>query len=278
MAPQKSPAFQFYAQDFLTGTASMSLQEVGAYIRLLAHQWHSGSVPEEANDRARLLGCARAQERELWKKVGKKFVLVDGVYINERLEEERRKQTEYRRRQSDNGRASAEARRNHRANSGSTVVATVVEPSHQPLGQPNVNSSSSSSSSRTQEVTDSPTSKHRSVPTLVVGGAQYAKLLETHAFVGSVLRVPKVLHAELLGKSGGAHREQDLQDWYLSLNERLETSGKGTGDVFEWLRPRHQNLVKERGWIEAVPVNGTAKSQGASLERLEAIARGEIKR
>ena len=32
MAPQKSPAFQFYAKDFLTGTATMSLAEQGRLI------------------------------------------------------------------------------------------------------------------------------------------------------------------------------------------------------------------------------------------------------
>lgn len=113
-------------------------------------------------------------------------------------------------------------------------------------------------------------------PAIIVGGGEYVRLLETHAFVGSVLRVPKKLHAELLGKSGGAHREQDLQEWYLSLNERLEASGKGTGDVFEWLRPRHQALCKAKGWVEdAAAVNGTSDRL---LARLQAIERGEIKR
>jgi uncharacterized protein YdaU (DUF1376 family) len=100
---QKSPAFSFYAKDFLSGTAKMSLQEVGAYIRLLAYAWDDGSIPADADERARLIVCAKAQERELWKKVGKKFVLRGDVYVNERLEAERVKQIERRRRLSDNG-------------------------------------------------------------------------------------------------------------------------------------------------------------------------------
>lgn len=103
MAPQKSPAFSFYAKDFSTGTSTMSLQEVGAYIRLLSYQWDAGSVPVDANERARVLGCSKAQERELWKKVGRKFTLRDDVYVNDRLEEERQKQVERRQRLSDNG-------------------------------------------------------------------------------------------------------------------------------------------------------------------------------
>lgn len=144
MAPQKSPAFQFYPKDFMSGTATMSLQEVGAYMRLLCYAWDAGSVPTDPDERARILVCAKAQERELWKKVSRKFVLRDDVYINERMEEERQKQSEYRRRQSDRGKASAEARVNQRSNAGSTSV----EP--RPVDvrlQPEGNSSSSSSSS-----------------------------------------------------------------------------------------------------------------------------------
>lgn len=103
MSPQKSPAFSFYARDFLAGTSTMSLQEVGAYMRLLAYQWDAGSVPAEPEERARVMGCAKAQERDLWKRIGKKFVLSDGVYLNVRLEEERQKQTDRRQRLSDNG-------------------------------------------------------------------------------------------------------------------------------------------------------------------------------
>jgi uncharacterized protein YdaU (DUF1376 family) len=103
MAPQKSPAFSFYAKDFLTGTFTMSLQEVGAYVRLLAYQWDAGAVPSEPHERARIMGCSKAQEKDLWKRVGPKFALVDGVYLNERLEDERLKQAERRRRLSDNG-------------------------------------------------------------------------------------------------------------------------------------------------------------------------------
>jgi uncharacterized protein YdaU (DUF1376 family) len=103
MAPQKSPAFSFYAKDFLTGTSTMSLQEVGAYIRLLAYSWDAGSVPTDPGERARLLGCAKSQERELWNKVGKKFMMRGDVYVNERIEEERSKQARRRQTLSDNG-------------------------------------------------------------------------------------------------------------------------------------------------------------------------------
>lgn len=41
------PAFQFYASDFIAGTTSMTAKAVGAYIRLLCHQWMNGNVPSK---------------------------------------------------------------------------------------------------------------------------------------------------------------------------------------------------------------------------------------
>ena len=40
--PGKSPAFQFYAKEFLSDAnqAGMSLQETGAYIRLICFEWN----------------------------------------------------------------------------------------------------------------------------------------------------------------------------------------------------------------------------------------------
>jgi len=35
----KAPAFQFYAQDFLTGVMDLTMDERGLYITLLARQW-----------------------------------------------------------------------------------------------------------------------------------------------------------------------------------------------------------------------------------------------
>lgn len=52
----KPPAFQFYADDFLAGTMGMTQAEVGAYIRLLAHQWSKGTLPEDPERLRRLAG------------------------------------------------------------------------------------------------------------------------------------------------------------------------------------------------------------------------------
>ena len=42
----RAPAFQFYADDFLAGTMTMTNEERGAYISLLCPQWSKGFVTE----------------------------------------------------------------------------------------------------------------------------------------------------------------------------------------------------------------------------------------
>lgn len=98
-----SPAFSFYAKDFLAATATMSLAERGAYITLLGHQWDAGSVPSSPRERARVLGCTAAQERAIWLRLASKFALVGDAYLNQRLEVERRKQIERREKLAANG-------------------------------------------------------------------------------------------------------------------------------------------------------------------------------
>lgn len=124
----KPPAFQFYADDFLAGVADMTQAEVGAYILLLCSQWSRGEIPQERER------CAMIAKGEVSSFVFGKFP--NGK--NARLELERQKQADYRAKQSEKGKASAQARFNR----GSTVV----QPSGQPDTQPEVNSPSPSPS------------------------------------------------------------------------------------------------------------------------------------
>lgn len=148
----RSPAFQFYADDFLAGTLDLSQEEVGAYIRLLCHQWNRGSIPVETEKQQRLAGGSVSVD------VLAKFRLVDGLgLVNERLETERAKQAAYRQKQSEKGLASAEARKKQpRFNHGSTTVGTAVQPSGQPEGQPEGNSPVSSLQSSNSFTPDKP--------------------------------------------------------------------------------------------------------------------------
>lgn len=142
---RRAPAFQFYADDFLAGTMEMSQAEVGAYIRLLCHQWNRGSIPVEAEKQQRLAGGSVSVD------VLAKFPADEsGLLKNKRMESERQKQAAYREQQRKKGLISAEVRKgvnrctNHGTNHGSTGVPTEAQPDTQPNTQPEGNSPSPS--------------------------------------------------------------------------------------------------------------------------------------
>src|SRR6185312_11765498 len=51
----KSPAFQFYPNDFLGSgsVAAMTLEEIGAYVLLLCYEWNEGGLPDDLDRLAR---------------------------------------------------------------------------------------------------------------------------------------------------------------------------------------------------------------------------------
>jgi hypothetical protein len=93
----RAPAFQFYADDFLAGTMTMTNEERGAYISLLCLQWSKGCVTELDIQRICLGMPTHCQGI-----CQSKFQLGDdGHYRNQRLEVERSKQKERSQKQSD---------------------------------------------------------------------------------------------------------------------------------------------------------------------------------
>lgn len=96
---KSSPAFQFYPHDFLVGTAELTAEETGAYIRLLCYQWAKGSLPNNEAKLAQLASCHGNAIASIWHKFR---ICEDGLLRNERLEKVRESQEEYRKRQSKN--------------------------------------------------------------------------------------------------------------------------------------------------------------------------------
>jgi len=92
----RAPAFQFYADDFLAGTMTMTNEERGAYISLLCLQWSKGSVTELDIQRI----CLGMPTHSHGICQGKFQVDSDGNYRNSRLEVERSKQKERSQKQS----------------------------------------------------------------------------------------------------------------------------------------------------------------------------------
>ena len=79
MSLTKAPAFQFYAQDFLTGTMDMTMEEKGIYITLLSIQWSKGEIPKE-----RLGLLIHREWKEVPDLVKKKFTDLGNTVRNER--------------------------------------------------------------------------------------------------------------------------------------------------------------------------------------------------
>lgn len=107
------PAFQFYAADYLAdaNVQLMSLEEEGAYIRLLAFCWREGSIPSDEAVCSRLCkGASTTVVRVVQARFTK--CLENGSRLtHKRLDDERKKQLEWREKSALGGRKSAATRK-----------------------------------------------------------------------------------------------------------------------------------------------------------------------
>ncbi|WP_432263199.1 hypothetical protein [Cupriavidus sp. TMH.W2] len=116
-ASVKSPAFQFYARDFLSdeNVAVMTNQALGAYIRLMCYAWLEGSIPAELQKLARLTGESLVDMERLWPEIVACFDPhpdMPGRLVQARLEREREKQATNREVRSAAGKLGADRRWN----------------------------------------------------------------------------------------------------------------------------------------------------------------------
>jgi hypothetical protein len=82
----KDPAFLFYTSDFLTGTLTMTDEQVGKYIRLLCLQHQKGSLSEKD-----MLFICKSYDEDIFDK----FVKSETGYFNQRLKDESEKRASY---------------------------------------------------------------------------------------------------------------------------------------------------------------------------------------
>jgi uncharacterized protein YdaU (DUF1376 family) len=87
-AQTRSTAFPFYASDFLASTGLLSNAAVGAYIRMLAHAWSSGPIPDQPKALARAMNHSVGDPSfdEIWAELKSKWFLTKRGWINCRLE------------------------------------------------------------------------------------------------------------------------------------------------------------------------------------------------
>lgn len=116
MAKQKSPAFQRYPKDYLGDelVMRMTLEEEGAYNRLMDFAWLEGSIPADMRGLAAL--CKNVSLKKMtaiWETIGCKFAAhpdLPGRLIHKRLERERDKQKVWSEKSREGGKRSAEKR------------------------------------------------------------------------------------------------------------------------------------------------------------------------
>lgn len=93
MSRDTKPWLPLYVADFLVDeTVKLAgNRALGAYVKLLCHQWTHRSVPADAPSLARLVGESEKDWNKLWQELREKFPERNGRRVNPRLEVERRK-------------------------------------------------------------------------------------------------------------------------------------------------------------------------------------------
>jgi uncharacterized protein YdaU (DUF1376 family) len=134
----KSPAFQFYPADYLSSqrVQMMTLEEEGAYIRLLCYCWLHGTIPADLDMIARIIGKGGSTTvARVVQAMFNQHPTNPALLVHERLETERKKQAAWREKSAEGGRRSGKARANKQlakdkpqTKGGSTVVQPPYEP------------------------------------------------------------------------------------------------------------------------------------------------------
>jgi uncharacterized protein YdaU (DUF1376 family) len=197
-----APAFQFYPKDFLSSgkVDRMSMTERGVYITLLSRCWLDEGLSSDLADLASIVRMKQPQFERMWNhgQLRHCFVLRADKLTNERLEDERLKQAEYRRRQSDCG------KRGGRPVKGQPLPAErVAFPDPLLAAKGSQSSSSSSPISDLHTAVETPTARPQPI---------VARRRPDAAFEYGRLYVPNRAHQDLLALRPGG--EQELLDWY----------------------------------------------------------------
>jgi len=147
---QQAPAFQFYPNDWLSSEliAVMSLEQQGAYIRLLCFDWMKDGLLDDDDWLANL-----SQLGEAWLKNGSSLIRKcfihhpekEGYITNPRLLKERKKQQMWKEKSILGGKKSAASRRRSKTKKQPSALVDTID-------EPKGNSSSSISSSSSTSV------------------------------------------------------------------------------------------------------------------------------
>lgn len=230
--PSGSPAFQFYPKDFLGDgdQAGMSLQETGAYARLMCFEWnaHGNGIPDDAVRAANMVHAQVGAMRKMWPAIRSCFVphpTEAGRLVHPRLEKERAKQGVFRRRQSDASKKRWDSRGN-----------AVASERHIPQSIPKASSPISSLQSSNSVV--HPRKEREGVPHTRGGGAgagTFPRDHMAHTWCGRVC-VPDFLHSQFERATGQS--EAVLKAFYVDTFDGISEDDPVEPDAPKFWRPR----------------------------------------
>jgi uncharacterized protein YdaU (DUF1376 family) len=216
---KRTPAFQFYPSDFLGSSkvSRMSLTERGAYITLLAYCWQDGGLPTDTKTLAAMLHVKAIQFDRMWSgPLHECFHERNGKLQNARLEEERKKQADFRKQQKDKADKRWQSHSNATALPGSGTR-------HDPGNALHLQSSSSSSLKNTHTTRAS------------------APIHQTHAKHAACGRVcvPAELHSHFVRARNHDGADRELRDWYLDVDNawsvgEFKDANTGANDYAFW--------------------------------------------
>jgi uncharacterized protein YdaU (DUF1376 family) len=227
VAPEKSPAFQFYPKDFLSDerVRLMSHAELGVYITLLCLCWCEQSLPNDPRLVAKLVHQRPDTFQKIWEHVVKScfYVAEDGRLRHKRLDEERLKQEEFSRRQSTRSAARWDKKKD------AAALRT-------PQSLPPQCSSSSSSSAYVQK-------------TVRTAAALPDARSKRPIFQGTRFAVFEWQHDDLCRMLGSHMEAFRLDEWYHDLNATMSRSGEiiPQRDGGAWLQARTLEEAQRRG-------------------------------
>lgn len=105
-----TPWMPFYVKDWLVSTRTLSFEQRGVYVELLALSWENVKIPEDIEACRKTAQCDKPTWRRVWPALEHYWPIVDGERRNPRLESERSKRNTCRERLSDAGKRGANLR------------------------------------------------------------------------------------------------------------------------------------------------------------------------
>ena len=240
----KSPAFQLYVKEFLSDAnqAGMSLQESGAYIRLMCFEWNEQGkgLPDDAVRCGNMIGATTGQMKTMWRALRSCFVshpTEASRIVHPRLQKEREKQTVFKRRKSDAGKQGA----TKRWHNDSTAIAKSSQTDGTAMTEPMANDSSPISSL----LSASKEQKHLQVPSQMPVDARSNRPI----FTGQRIRVLEWQLEDLMQMLGPYVDSFGLDQWLDALDKRVVNLKLvlPKRDGGRWLQQQLLEEVRRRG-------------------------------